>query len=192
MAGDSMWAATYESPPLPPMTILGMPILQHPQPLLAQVSSGIISPSPSAPTSLPHVMGRLSTEPLPQSQPPRSTEERPMSGINQPRPGSRHSSLYQTNNPSPVDQPLPVPNDSSYWSNVIEQRKPPRRPRLHRRRWGRIDRQLTAEPRPPPELLAPPESRYYEYFTSEASGEGTLQEIPRPPTPYPRHDLPRQ
>ncbi len=73
---------------------------------------------------------------------------------------------------------LPVPNDSSYWSNVIEQRAPPRRPRLHRRHWGRIDRQLTAEPRPPPELLAPPESRYYEYFTDETSGEGTLQELP--------------
>ncbi len=31
-AGDSTWAMTYESPPLPPVTILGMPILQHPQP----------------------------------------------------------------------------------------------------------------------------------------------------------------
>ncbi len=33
--GDSTWAVTYESPPLPPTTILGMPILQHPQPQLA-------------------------------------------------------------------------------------------------------------------------------------------------------------
>ncbi len=47
--------------------------------------------------------------------------------------------------PVPVEEPvasgstLPVPNDSSYWSNVIEQRKPPRRPRLHRRCWGHID-----------------------------------------------------
>ena len=81
---------------------------------------------------------------------------------------------------------LPVPNVSSYWSNVIEQRGPTRRPRLHRRRWGRIDRQLTAEPRPPPELLAPPESRYYEYFTNETTGEGTLQELPpRPDMPFP-------
>ncbi len=103
--GDSTWAVTYESPPLPAMTILGMPILQHPQPRSAQASSGIMSPSPSAPTSLPHAMGRLSTEPLPQSQPPHSIEERPMSGIDQSRPGSRHSSLYRTRNPSPVDQP---------------------------------------------------------------------------------------
>ena len=57
--------------------------------------------------------------------------------------------------PVPIDEPvasgstLPVPNDSSYWSNVIEQRDPPRRPRLHRRRWGRIDRQLTATPTTP-------------------------------------------
>ncbi len=88
--------------------------------------------------------------------------------------------------PIPVDEPitsssrLPVPdsNDSSYWSNVIEQREG-RRPRLHRQQWGHIDRQLTASPRPPPELLAPHESRYYEYITDETSGEGTLQELPR-------------
>ncbi len=103
--GDSTWAATYESPPLPPVTILGMPILQHPQPLSVQASSGIMSPFPSAPTSLPHEMGRQSTEPLPQSQPPCNTEARPMSGIDQSRPGSRHSSLYGTRNPSPVDRP---------------------------------------------------------------------------------------
>ncbi len=83
-AGDSMWAATYKSPPLPPVTILGMPILQHPQPRSAQASSGITSRSPSAPISLPHATDRLSTEPLPQSHPTCSTEERPMSGIDQP------------------------------------------------------------------------------------------------------------
>ncbi len=104
-AGDSTWAATYESLPLPPVTILGMPVLQHPQPQSAQVSSGIMSPSPSAPTSWLHAMARLSTEPLLQSQPPHSTEEHPMSGIDQPRPGSRHSSLYRSRNPSPVAQP---------------------------------------------------------------------------------------
>ncbi len=104
-AGDSTWAATYESLPLPPVTILGMPILQHPQPRSAPASSGIISPSPSAPTSLLHAMARLSTEPLPQSHPTHSTEEHPMSGIDQSRPGSRHSSLYRTTSPSPVDQP---------------------------------------------------------------------------------------
>ncbi len=64
-----------------------------------------MSPSPSAPISLPHATARLSTEPLPQSQPTRSTEEHPMSGINQSRPGSRHSSLYRLTNPSPVAQP---------------------------------------------------------------------------------------
>ncbi len=100
-----MWAATYESLPLPPVTILGMPILQHPRPLSVQASSGIMSPSPSAPTSLLHAMARLSTEPLPQSHPTCSTEERPMSGIDQPRPGSQHSSLYRLTNPSPVAQP---------------------------------------------------------------------------------------
>ncbi len=91
----------------------------------------------------------------------------------------------QDDEPVASGSTLPVPNDSSYWSNVIEQHEPTRRPRLHCRRWGRIDRQLTAEPQPPPELLAPPESRYYEYFTSETSGEGTLQELPRPPMPFP-------
>ncbi len=105
MAGDLTWAATYESLPLPPVTILGMPILQHPQPRSAQASSGIISPSPSAPISLLHATARLSTEPLPQSHPTCSTEEHPMSGIDQSRPGSQHSSLYRLRNPSPVAQP---------------------------------------------------------------------------------------
>ncbi len=81
--------------------------------------------------------------------------------------------------------PVPDSNDSSYWSNAIEQR-PGRRARIHRRNWSRIARQLSAEPHPPPELLAPPESRYYEYFTDETTGEGTLQEHPRrPDTPIP-------
>ena len=93
--------------------------------------------------------------------------------------------------PVPIDKPitssstLPVPNDSSYWSNVFEQR-PSGRPRIHHRRWAQIDRQLRSEPQPPPELLAPPESRYYEYFTDETTGEGTLQEHSgRPDTPIP-------
>ncbi len=67
-AGDSMWAVTYESPPLPPTTVLGMPILQHPQPQSVPASSGITSQSPSVPTSLTPAMARLSTEPLPQRQ----------------------------------------------------------------------------------------------------------------------------
>ncbi len=93
-AGDSTWAATYKSLPL-----------QHPQPLSAQTSSGIISPSHTVPTSQRPATARLSTEPLPQSQPTRSTEERPMSGTNQSWPSSRHSSLYHSGNPSPADRP---------------------------------------------------------------------------------------
>ncbi len=42
----------------------------------------------------------------------------------------------QNDEPVASGSTLPVPNDSSYWSNIIEQRDPPRRPRLHRRRWG--------------------------------------------------------
>ncbi len=81
--------------------------------------------------------------------------------------------------------PVPDSNDSSYWSNAIEQR-PGRRAKIHRKQWARIDQQLRSEPQPPPELLAPPESRYYEYFTDETTGEGTLQELPpRPDTPFP-------
>ncbi len=38
----------------------------------------------------------------------------------------------------------------------------------------------------------PPESRYYEYFTDEASGEGTLQELPPTLHAIPRHDPPPQ
>ncbi len=109
-AGDLTWAATYKSLPLPPMTILGMPILQHPQPQLAQASSGTMSPSPSVPTSLLHIMARLSTEPLPQSQPTHSIEEHPASGTNQPRSMSTHSSLYwQSRNLSPALQPSQLP-----------------------------------------------------------------------------------
>ncbi len=106
-AGDSMWATTYKSPPLPPVTILGMPILQHPQPLSAQASSGITSPSLSAPTSLPHAMARLSTEPLPQPQSTHSIEERLAFGTNQSRLGSRHLSLYRSRNPLPAAQDFP-------------------------------------------------------------------------------------
>ncbi len=106
MAGDSTWAATYESPPLPPTTILGMPILQHPQPQSAQASSGITSLSHTASTSQRPTMVHPSTEPLPQSQHTRSTEEHPMSGINPSRPPSGHPSLYEkSRNPSPVPQP---------------------------------------------------------------------------------------
>ncbi len=149
--GDSTWAATYKSLPLPPTTILGMPILQHPQPQSAQASSGTILPFHSAPTSQHPAMAHLSTEHLAHQQVPSSIEELRQSGISPYRPMSAHSSLYrQSRNPS------------------------------------RIDRQLRSEPQPPPELLAPPELRYYEYFTDKTTGEGTLQELPpRPDTPFP-------
>ncbi len=112
-AGDSMWAVTYESPPLPPTTILGMPILQHPQPQLALVSSGTTSQSPSAPTSLTPAMARLSTEPLPRHQPISSIEELCQSGTSpyKAMTGS-HPSLYERS-PSRVDQPSPNPTTAA-------------------------------------------------------------------------------
>ncbi len=67
-AGDSTWAVTYKSPPLPPTTILWMPILQHPQPQSAQASSGTILPFHSAPTSQRPTTAHLSTEHLPHQQ----------------------------------------------------------------------------------------------------------------------------
>ncbi len=177
-AGDTTWAATYESPPLPPTTILGIPILQHPQPQLAQTSSGIISPFHSVPISQRPATTHSSTKEHRQSG---ASLYRSTTG------NSTHESLYQSRNPSPVPHASQSPdsNDSSYWSNAIEQR-PGRRARIHRRNWSRIARQLSAEPQPPPELLAPHESRYYEYITDETTGEGTLQEYPhRPDTPIP-------
>ncbi len=66
MAGDSTWAATFESsPPTIPVTILGTPTLQHPWPQLAQASSGIISPFHTAPISPLPMMAHPNTEPLP-------------------------------------------------------------------------------------------------------------------------------
>ncbi len=104
-AGDSTWAATYESPPLPPMTILGMPILQHPQPRSAQASSGIMSPSPSAPIFQRPATAHPSTKHLPHQQALSNIEELRQSGISPYRSttgNSTHSSLYQSRNPSPV------------------------------------------------------------------------------------------
>ncbi len=108
-ARDSTWAATYESPPLPPMTILGMPILQHPQPQSVPVSSEITSPSPSAPTSLTPATACLSTEPLPRHQSISSMEELCQSGTSPYKmmTGS-HPSLYERSL-SRVDQPSPNP-----------------------------------------------------------------------------------
>ncbi len=105
-AGDSTWATTYESPPLPPTTILGMPILQHPQPRSAQASSGIMSLSPSAPIFQRPATAHPSTEHLPHQQALSSIEELHQSGDSPYRSmtgNSTHSSLYrQSKNPSPV------------------------------------------------------------------------------------------
>ncbi len=112
-AGDSTWAATYESPPLPPMTILGMPILQHPQPLSAQASSGIMSPSPSAPTSLLHTMAHPSTKPLRHRQSTSSIAEQYQSGTYLLRTASTHPSLYKSRNPSPAPQHSNLPRPAA-------------------------------------------------------------------------------
>ncbi len=109
-AGDLTWAAIYESPLPTPMIVLGMPILQHPQPQLAQVSSGITLPSHTAPTSLPLTMAHPSTEPLHQHQSTDRNEGLPRSGTNLSRAESRHSSLYKMlRNPSPALPLSPTP-----------------------------------------------------------------------------------
>ncbi len=184
-AGDLMWAATYESPPLPPMTILGMPILQHPQPQSAQASSGIILPSPLS----AYIPAPRDGSPNHRTPPPvtNTLQHRGAPPIwDQPTSVLQHPfELVPDKEPIASSSTLPEPNDSSYWLNVIEQREI-HRPWLHRRRWARIDRQLRSEPQPPPELLAPPELRHYEYITDETSGEGTLYEFTRPATPFHR------
>ncbi len=113
-AGDSTWAVTYESLPLPPVTILGMPILQHPQPQSAQASSGIMLPSHSVPISQRPTMAHLSTKPLPPTQPISSIGELCQSGISPYRPMSTHSSLYcQSRNPSQAAQPSQSPTTAA-------------------------------------------------------------------------------
>ncbi len=89
----------------PPTTVLGMPILQHPQPQSVPVSSGITSQSSSVPTSLTPAMARLSTEPLPRHRSISSIEELRQSGTSPYKTmiGS-HLSLYERS-PSRVDQP---------------------------------------------------------------------------------------
>ncbi len=135
------------------------------------------------PTSQRPATAHPSTEPLPQCQPISNIEGLPRSGANPSRPASTHPNLYeQLRNLSPAPQPF-APPESNYWTNIMEQRVPLQH-RRHRRRWEQIDRQLRSEPQPPPELLAPPESRY-EYITDETSGEGTLYELPQPTMPFP-------
>ncbi len=113
MAGDSTWAATYESPPLPPVTILGMPILQHPQPQSAQASSGTILPFCLVPISQRPATAHPSTEPLPPPQPISSIEELRQSGTSPYRPISTHLSLYHLRNPSPAVQPSQNPTTAA-------------------------------------------------------------------------------
>ncbi len=121
-AGDSMWAAMYESLPLPPMIILGMPILQHPQPQSAQMSSGTILPFHIVPTSQHPAMALLSTEPLHQHLPTSNIEGLPQSGTNLSRPSSAHPSLYEPlRNPSPApqhSQSLRATTGLMSWSSV--------------------------------------------------------------------------
>ncbi len=106
MAGDSTWAATYKSPPLPPMTILGMSTLQHPCPQLAQASSGTILPFHTVPTSPPPTTAPPTTEPLHQRQSTNRNEGLPQYGTSPYSIASSHPSLYeQSRHPSPVPQP---------------------------------------------------------------------------------------
>ncbi len=174
MAGDLTWAATYESLPLPPMTILGMPILQHPQP---PVSPSKFWNNVTIPLSA-YIPAPRNSSPEHRTPPPVSpyTQHRGAPYVWDQPVTTWELALEPVSNEEPVasGSTLPVPNDSSYWSNVIEQRDPLRRTRLHCRRWGHIDRQLTAEPRPPQALLAPPELRYYEYLTDQTSGEDQI------------------
>ncbi len=106
--GDLTWATTPEPlHPTIPVTILGMSTLQHPQPRLAQASSGIISPFHTAPTSPPLAMAHPITEPPHQHQSTDRSEGLPWSGTNLSRPQSRHLSLYkQLRNLSLAPQPF--------------------------------------------------------------------------------------
>ncbi len=106
-SGDSMWAATLDPLPQPPVMILGLTgiPLQHPQPQSLPMSFGTMSISPTAPTSLP-TMGPPITEPC-----HHQATETPAPGICLYRTGSSHLSLYQpSRNPSPVlNCPSPSP-----------------------------------------------------------------------------------
>ncbi len=104
--GDLTWATTYESPLPVPMTVLEMPILQHPQPQLAQASSGITLLSYTAPTSQPRAPAPPTTEPLPPRQSTSRSEGLPPFGINPSTTDSQHQSLYDlSRNPSPAPVP---------------------------------------------------------------------------------------
>ncbi len=100
--GDSMWAATPDLSPQPPVTILGLTgtTLHHPQPRLVLTSFGTMSTSHTVPTS-PLTVAHLVTEPHPQK-----ATDTLQAGIGMYRTGSSHPSLYQpSRNPSPAPQP---------------------------------------------------------------------------------------
>ncbi len=173
-AGDSTWAATYESPPPPthdhtwdanpPAPSAPVSPSEFWDNITIPLSAYIPAPcdgSPEHRTPPPSTSTLQHRGAPPIWDQPVQTNERPL------------KSIPSVEEPVASTSRLPAPdsNDSSYWSNAIEQR-PGRRAQIHHKQWGRIDRQLRSEPQPPPELLAPPESRYYEYFTDEDHRRG--------------------
>ncbi len=175
MAGDSTWAATYKSPLPAPMTVLGMPILQHPQPQLAQVSSGTISPFPTLPTSLcPATAHRA---PNPSTCISLSATSRGSLGLWPTRPDPWvHTRAYTSSRGTHRQHLNPPSLESSYWSNITEQRSP-LWPRRHRRHWERINRQLRSDPQPPPSYLRP--------LSQDMSTSPTRQAVRAPSTSFP-------
>ncbi len=109
--GDSMWAATPDPSPQPPVTILGVTgtPLHHPQPISLPMSFGTMSTSHTVPTS-PPIVAHLITEPhLHQAT------YMPQPGIAPYRTESSHPSLYQpSRNPSPAPQlPISIPQGTA-------------------------------------------------------------------------------
>ncbi len=126
MVGDSTWAATYESPPLPPTTITrdtnptasSAPVSPSEfwDNVTIPLSAYIPAPSNDSPEyrGAPSIWGQpISINDWEQyAREPLSTIEEPVASTSR--------------------LPVPDSNDSSYWSNAIEQR-PGRRARIHRR-----------------------------------------------------------
>ncbi len=139
--GDSTWAAIYESPP---------PARDHTWDANPAAPSAPVSPS----EFWDNVSIPLSTYlPAPHDGSPEHRIPPPVSAYTQHRGAPNvwdqpvttwEPALEPLRDEEPVasGSTLPVPNDSSYWSNVIKQRKPPRRPCLHRRRWGCINQHV--------------------------------------------------
>ncbi len=123
--GDSSWATTPDPSPHPPIMILGwrgtsfQPSLQQLTPIR---SFGTILPFHTVPTSPPHVMDPLSTEPLPHQATYRSSPGTVLS-----RTQSGHQSLYQSSR-HPSRNPSLVPSHprcTVYWRNIDKQRLTP-------------------------------------------------------------------